>query len=258
MNIKLLKTENIFENLFSRPEEMIEQIAQHMKDHGYDNSQPINVWDRNVEENQGDVVVVDGHTRLEAAKRAELSEVCVTVMDFSDEDTAVQYAIHNQRDRRNITDAEISRCILSVDKFKKTGRKRDAEKLASGEASFGKSAQETAKIVGTSRAKVEKMRTIENYADEQTKQAVDEGKKSINRAYNETRQKKKEQKVAVDNENQEKIKVTPETPKLSPTLKMAFKKFLSEIKQAKMNGYRDSSKEAIAECIDTARQLLEE
>ena len=80
-----------------------------------------------------------------------------------------RYAIHNQRDRRNLEGKDLFRLIAEVDKRKKAGR---PDNLASSDANYGKSAQETAEIVGTSQAKVERTRTVIDHADEETKQAV--------------------------------------------------------------------------------------
>ena len=54
---------------------------------------------------------------------------------------------------------------------------------------FGKSAQQTAKTVGTSRDKVEKVRTV--LKDETQKQAVLSGQKTINKAYNDAQAEKR-------------------------------------------------------------------
>jgi hypothetical protein len=70
--------------------------------------------------------------------------------------TALAYAIHNQRNQRNLTDAELLRCIEVVDQVGERGKgqKRDGGKFqpkASVEA-YGKSAARTAVTVGVSRA----------------------------------------------------------------------------------------------------------
>ena len=111
----------------------------------------------------------NGHTRLHAAIAAGIDDVPVVLRAFFDEDTAVEYAIHCQRDRRNLSDADILRWIAEVDKRRSkqeraamAGRPKAGENLASSEAKFNrqerKSAQQTADIVGTSRAKVEQAR----------------------------------------------------------------------------------------------------
>ena len=76
-------------------------------------------------------MVVDGHTRLQAAMDLGLEEVPVHKKSFPDEDAALEYAIHNQRHRRNLTEAEILRCIEAVDKRRDRGGDRRSEEAKS-------------------------------------------------------------------------------------------------------------------------------
>ena len=172
-----------FEELFPVENSILKQVAEDMKANGFDPGFPVVVWKRNRK-----AVCIDGHTRLMAAEVCGIDEVPVSAKFFKNEDEAIRYAIHCQRDRRNMTDADIARCIEAVDKLKGKGERTD---LASSDARSGKSAQETAEIVGTSERKVEKYRTVMTRADDDVKAAVKSGKKSINRAYTETQQKRK-------------------------------------------------------------------
>jgi ParB family chromosome partitioning protein len=186
------KTIQLFRSLFPGNNGLVETIGNHMLDHGYDQSQPIILWDRSEEQGRNALYVVDGHTRLVAAKQVGLSPVYVARVKFPDDEAALQYAIHNQRDRRNMTDAQIWRCIEAVDKLKPRGGDRKSEKSkASNDAiDSGKSAAKTAKIVGTFQSKVEKARSVMKHADEETQEAVRSGMKSIHKAYTETQQKR--------------------------------------------------------------------
>ncbi len=192
-----LKTRELFGSLFPRDEKMIDAIAEHMAVNGYDEAQSIIVWDRTKEEGKNALYVVDGHTRKCAAAKAGLSPVYVARVKFTGEQEALEYAIHNQRDRRNITDADLIRCIRAVDSRKTRGGDRKSEaaksKGPSGPIETKSSAQQTADIVGTSQNKVKKARTVIDHADKQTKQEVESGKKSINKAYQETQETRKEQ-----------------------------------------------------------------
>lgn len=49
----------------------------------------------------------------------------VDYLDFDDEIQALQYAIENQRDRRNLTSGEIARCIEAVDARQRQGTRND-------------------------------------------------------------------------------------------------------------------------------------
>ena len=176
----------------TRPEVMV-AVGQAMAEWGYDQSQPILVWDDGQ-------AVIDGHTRLKAAQEVGIEDVPVYYKSFKTEDEALAYAIHLQRNRRNLTDAEIVRCIEALDRRKQVGR--PSEKLASSEANFkkGKSSQETAKLVGTSRAKVERARTVLEHALEEVKEAVRSGEMSINRAYQEVQAARQVEKTAKQND----------------------------------------------------------
>jgi hypothetical protein len=179
-----LQTRSPFQDLFPVDPALLETVTGLMRAHGFDLSKPINVWRR---EN----IVIDGHTRLKAAIAAKIDCVPICYHEFEDEDEALCYAVSNQRDRRNMTGADILRCVEVVDRRKKSGERTD---LASRDARSGKSAAETADIVGVSPATVERARTVIDAADEEPdiKQEVLEGRKSINAAAREVRTRKRE------------------------------------------------------------------
>ena len=190
MHPKKIKTGEPFESLFPVDAHTLDAIAKDMELHGYDDAHPIVLWDE-----KG--IVIDGHTRLQAAIAAGIDDVLVIRNSFEDEDAAVEYAIHCQRDRRNLSDADMLRWIAEVDKRKTAQERaamgtpaREGNTLPSSEGKVNRhertSAQHTADIVGTSRAKVEKARTVLDKATDEVKQAVEKGEMSINQAYNET------------------------------------------------------------------------
>ncbi len=195
MAVNRIKTKAPFNSLFPVDNGTVNAVAEHMKVNGYDQSQPIVLWKEKLDEDRKQAIVIDGHTRLLAAKKIGLSPVYVARVSFASADAALEYAIHNQRDRRNLTDADLLRCIEAVDERKPRGGDRKSEAVKSKTSSeaidSGKSAEQTALIVGTSKTKVEKARTLLDYADEQTKQTVLDGKKSIHAAAKETQEKRK-------------------------------------------------------------------
>ncbi len=147
---------------------------------GYDEAEPVVIW---AEEN----VLVDGHTRLQAAKNAGLTLILANYHSFPDEEAALVYAIARQRKRRNITNADIMRWVALVDQRRQAGR---PEKLAPSGANSGKSAKETAKIVGVSQRTVERVRTVMDSDDDDVKQAVLSGDLSFTTAADEVIEKK--------------------------------------------------------------------
>ncbi len=175
-----------FKDLFTIKPSVLADITAAMKKDGYDNAFPIILW-----AGHGGVVV-DGHTRLQAAKDAGLLDVAVVMHDFSDEREALEYAIACQRHRRNLTDAELLSCISELDKRKRIGR---PEKNSSREGISGGSAEKTAKLLNISRAKVERIRAVKDHGSETTKAAVAAGKMSINKAYNQTMKARRAQRV---------------------------------------------------------------
>ncbi len=182
-------TKEPFEGLFPIDNHTLQAVIEDMKVNGYDPGCPVTVW-------KGKRICIDGHTRLMAAESCGIKDVPAFGKHFESEDGALQYAIHCQRDRRNMTDADIVRCVEVVDKRKQLGGQESnvnaAKTNGSTEAAVSEPTSETtAKTVGTSASKVKKVRAIIDHADEKTKEAVKGGEKSIHKAYTETQKKRK-------------------------------------------------------------------
>jgi hypothetical protein len=171
-----------FSEIFPVDNKTLRAIQENIAQHGFDEAEPLIVWKRN-----GKLVCVDGHTRYMAAQALGLPQVPVIEKSFNNDDEAVEYAIHRQRDRRNLSDAELWKCMQWMDKRKTAGR---PSKLAQDCANF-KSAEQTAQTLGISARKVEQVRTVMDHGDEETIQAIEQGEMSINKAYEETRKKRK-------------------------------------------------------------------
>jgi ParB family chromosome partitioning protein len=216
LGLGTMKTEDIvtikpFNSLFSIDDKVFDAVLKDMEDNGYDYAFPIIVW--------GDVVI-DGHTRLEAAEVCKIAEIPILRKEFKDEKEALEYAIHNQRDRRNVSDAELLRCIEAIDApmtKKEAGAKGGASKSEVKKASEPvKSHKETAKKLGVGETKVTDARVV--LVDEEARKEVESGKKTISKAAKEVREKKAVDKPA---------KAKPEKKKL-PKTKKEFKKFLED------------------------------
>ena len=173
-----------FASLFDIRDETLEAIKADMKAQGFDPSKPVNVW-RTAE---GKRILIDGYTRVRAAEELGLLSITAYEKTFKDEAEALAYAIHTQKDRRNLTGAEILRLVEYIDKpikgFK--GSSPLAQSATNGEKPI-KTAQITAEAVGTSTRTVEAVRTI--LADPEEAAAVRSGAKSINQAAKDARGK---------------------------------------------------------------------
>jgi ParB-like chromosome segregation protein Spo0J len=188
--IEEIKTHATFESLFAINDELLAKIEQDMRDGRYDFSQPIILatW-----EGQEEPVCIDGHTRLKAAKKIGIEEVPVWLHEFDTEQEAFEKAIRLQRNRRNMTDAEITACIETLDKTRPRGgdrRSAEAKSKASSDAiekSASKSAKETADLLGISTTKVERTRALIKNGDPEILEAVKNGEMSSHKAYQETK-----------------------------------------------------------------------
>ena len=182
-----LKTGEPFSSLFPINPSLVDTIAASIKEGGYDPGQPIAVWHG---------LVVDGHTRLKAAKRSGLGLIPCMYFPFEDEDEALRYALSRQRDRRNLTDADLVRLVGELDKRRMSRGGGDHRSNAPSGVNDhetiepspepARSSSKTAKILGISERKVERIRTVLDRADDDVKAAVLTGEKSVNAAYNET------------------------------------------------------------------------
>jgi ParB family chromosome partitioning protein len=178
-----------FQGLYQIDPDVLERITSHMRANGYDNGQPITVWRHELEDGEEERVVVDGHTRLQAARDLGLLEVTVVYRSFSSTRAALEYAIHNQRDRRNLSDAEIVGLVEMVDR-PVTGFKGDAPIATPGTIGEKpvRTADITAAAIGVGRGKVEEARTV--LSDPEVKEKVKAGAVSIHAGAQEVKAKR--------------------------------------------------------------------
>jgi len=167
-----LRTVAPFKTLFPEDECVFADILQDMEEHGFDPAHPIIVWN---------MLVIDGHTRLKAAQAAGIEKVPVYVRSFTDENDALEYAIQSQVSRRNLTDGELIQCLQKLDYRKKAGHPQKMDT-----APRGKSSEHVAQLLGISCKKVERLRAIMNYGTDEIKEALRQGKCTVNGAYQAT------------------------------------------------------------------------
>jgi len=171
-----------FSDIFPERSDVVQAIEAKMAATGYDMAQPIVIWQR---EPGTKPVVVDGNQRCRAARKAKI-DVGVFFQSFASEDEAVDYAISRQRDRRNLTDIELRKCVELLDRRKPQGGEgaerggRAGVSKASRDAfetgkpqSPQKSAASTAKQCGVSTSKIERTRYINTHAPEEFKRNME-------------------------------------------------------------------------------------
>jgi len=149
--------------IFKIEDKIRDEIAEKMKRFGYDKSQPIVVQ-------KGTSILLDGHTRLAAAKEAGLTEIPVVEKEFVSREDAILYSFERQVLRRNLTGAEILKAAQMIPGKRNTrGEGRAAENLAAR--------------LGVSPSTVYQARDVLKNSSEEDLEAVQKGDMSIKTAY---------------------------------------------------------------------------
>ena len=174
-----------FQSLLPINEKELANIVSDMEENGFDKSKPVCIWR---EEN----VLIDGYTRFTAAKEAGLSEIYKYEMSFNSEQEALEYAMKQQLNRRNLNDAGKLLLIEKLDNLRNPGRK--SSDSDDEDEPRGKSAQALAETLGIGTRTVERARHVLANADEETLEEVKSGKTSINQAAKKIKQQKDEEK----------------------------------------------------------------
>lgn len=176
-----IKTAPPFDWIFNKSLNLIEAIAQAMHENGYDTAYPIVVW----KERRG--VILDGNTRYHAACVAGIRDIPVLEKSFDSEDAALAYAIAAQKNRRNLTDDELVRAVIELEK---RHPRRQSSDLTDKNNPSGKSATRTAEVLGTSTRTVERVRTLQKHGTPADVAAVVSGDLSLNAALSKIRTQK--------------------------------------------------------------------
>ncbi len=160
-----------FSSLFEIKSETLEAIKADMRANGFDPSKPVNVW----KTAEGKRILIDGYTRIRAAEELGLLSITAYEKTFKDEAEAMAYAVHTQRDRRNLTDKERLHFVELFDEKKERGGAMGPRGPIEG-----RSAAITAEALGTSESTVKRARVV--LADPAEALAVRSGAKTINQA----------------------------------------------------------------------------
>ncbi len=241
MKVSDVQVEDPFATLFPVSRDTVEAIKIDMASNGYDQAFPVIIWE---EKN----IIVDGHTRFTAATEIELAEVPVIMRSFMNEDDAILYAFHLQRNRRNLADEDILRCLQVLDNIKVPGRgagKDDGPNLTKKET-----AELRAKEIGTSKSKIDKARTVLEHGSDDIKESVNSGDKSINSAFKEVQEIRRESGELKG----------PRTTGLAcgSRYNKAFGKFLEELNRVKEDGWQQVTVERALLDLETIRSTIED
>ena len=182
-----IKTIPELSEIFTKQDKVVEDITKSMNESGFHNEEPIVI----AKLPDGTILgVADGNTRLMVAKEIGLDEVPVVYKTFDSLEDAIQYAKDRQFHRRNLSQAEIynyANNLASIDMEDRNGEGRATERLA--------------EELGVSASTIEHARTVENRADEETKEKIKNNELSINQAYQKVRKSKKKPDKNIDDDN---------------------------------------------------------
>ena len=181
LDVNDIRIERPFSVFFPISDDTLNAIRIDMKTNGFDAGFPLIVWK---ETN----ILVDGHTRLIAAKEMGVEQLPVLYREFESEDDAVLYAFHIQRNRRNLTDDHIIRCLEVLDKI--GAKKSPGDPKPKSEKK--QAAEQVAKELGTSKSKIEKARKIIETGSDEIRERVESGETSINKAYHDIQTQRRE------------------------------------------------------------------
>jgi ParB-like chromosome segregation protein Spo0J len=187
-NVKSIKIDDIvidpeIAGLFNISDKIKDEIKEKIEKEGYNKEEPVVVW-------KGSNILVDGRTRLTAAKEAGLKEIPTVEKEFEDREAAIMYTFERQAIRRNLTGADI---LTAVQIIKSRKESNDGT---------GRLADQLADRLGISPTTVYAARAILKEALPEDLEAVKKGEKSIKKVYNETKQRQRPEKVFTVNDSQ--------------------------------------------------------
>ena len=170
----------VFESIYTIDPDLKDRIAEDMKAHGFDPSQPVHIWACTEEDGTAHKYLIDGYTRLSAAEQAGITVIPYYEHKFENQDEAYMYALHLQVDRRNLTEQEL---LYNIEKLMGTDYVQSHK---------GRKADAIAEKLGISSRKVQQAMSVINDATDEQKEEIASGAKSINKIYKENHEKKKE------------------------------------------------------------------
>lgn len=164
VNINLLKFDRDFKAVFKQETDKVTEIANDIKLNGFDKTRPIIVTD--------EYIIVDGHSRFMAAKKAELKQVPVIIKKFDSRDATIEYEYKMQLNSRRLSDGEYFDAFIRLDEFRK-----------SDPNATGKTDESIAKQLNKSARQVSKMREIAKKASPELLVKIKNNSISLNKAY---------------------------------------------------------------------------
>jgi len=96
MDINNIKISPVFESIFDIDNAVYVRVLESMRESGFDPAHPVTLWGETG-------ILIDGHTRIRAAREAGISVIYYCPKYFDNEAEALLYARNCQLNRRNLT-----------------------------------------------------------------------------------------------------------------------------------------------------------
>ena len=164
VEVSQLRFDRDFKNVFQQENDKVTEIANDMAVNGFDKSRPIIVTEA--------YIIVDGHSRFMAAKKAGLEKVPVIIKKFESRDETIEYEYKMQLNSRRLTDGEYFAAFLKLDEIRKSNPNAQ-----------GNSDEMIGRQLNKSARQVCKMREIAKKADAALLEKIQTGAVSINKAH---------------------------------------------------------------------------
>jgi len=179
-NVKYIRIDKIIidpeiSKMFDLSENVINEICESIKKDGYHKEEPVTLW-------AGQNILLDGHQRYTAAKRAGEIEIPYVEKIFESRDDVLLYTFERQAFRRNLTGAE----ILAVSKLLPKQKQKNGD---------GRAVKSWAERLGVSPDMVYKGKWVAKNASEKDIQDIKDGKATVTGVYKKTRQPKEPKEV---------------------------------------------------------------
>jgi len=153
----------------------------------------------------GDLTLLDGHNRYRICKENDI-HFNIIERDFKGREEAKAWIIQNQFGRRNLNNYQRSVLALQLeDIFRKKAKEKQTEagknKLPQKSAKAIDTRHELAKTASVSHDTIAKVKVIQEKANDEQKQKLQEGQESVNKIYNELKRAEKKEERRQRHEN---------------------------------------------------------
>ena len=169
VSVDKLHFDKDYKAVFKQEEDKVKRIAEDMKIHGYDKSQPL-IVDKNLG-------ILDGSSRFMATQIAGIKKIPVVITQFKNKKDAILYELNLQMNRRNIASDDVL-----IETYHTIAAMTDEK----GNKLF--TDVEIAKKLGVSPRQISKAKEVELKASDEIKESLSEGTISLNQAYNQMKE----------------------------------------------------------------------